>query len=104
MYRVSDTFPTLWSVIGFPESTQKFIYFNRTDVQDAIHAPHVIWEACSSGSVYTNATRNGPGRDQSVASMLSVMPNVIEKSVRTVVVHGLADFILVAEGTRIAIQ
>ena len=57
--------------------------------------------------------------------MLSVMPNVIEKSVRTVVVHGLAvsiakpcvyvlglmefilplkDFILVAEGTRIAIQ
>ncbi len=56
--------------------------------------------------------------------MLSgIMPNVIEKSVRTVVVHGLAvcvtlikiltplnfdipvqDFILVAEGTRIAIQ
>lgn len=104
VYRVSDTFPTLWSVIGFPESIQKFVYFNRTDVQDAIHAPHISWETCSDGSVYTNATRNGPGRDQSVASMLSVMPNVIEKSIRTVVVHGLADFILVAEGTRIAIQ
>ncbi|KAF5383419.1 hypothetical protein D9757_006171 [Collybiopsis confluens] len=54
--------------------------------------------------------------------MLSVFPNVIEKSERVVVVHGLAvsvltgfivlrlmkcikkDFILVAEGTRIAIQ
>jgi len=44
------------------------------------------------------------GNDQSVASMLSIFPNVIEKSERVVVVHGLADFILVAEGTRIAIQ
>ncbi|PSS22696.1 hypothetical protein PHLCEN_2v2993 [Hermanssonia centrifuga] len=73
-------------------------------VQDAIHAPHINWEACTSGSVYINKTTGAAGRDQSVASMLSIFPNVIEKSVRTVVVHGLADFILVAEGTRIAIQ
>ena len=59
-------------------------------MQDVIHAPHIDWETCSSGSVYTNATRNGPGRDTSVASTLSVLPNVIEKSVRTVIVHGLA--------------
>ncbi|THG97171.1 hypothetical protein EW026_g4786 [Hermanssonia centrifuga] len=104
VYRVSDTWPSLWSVIGFPESTQEFVYFNRTDVQDAIHAPHINWEACTSGSVYINKTTGAAGRDQSVASMLSIFPNVIEKSVRTVVVHGLADFILVAEGTRIAIQ
>lgn len=107
VYRVSDTFPTLCtsapalpapplradhalgSVIGFPESTQKFVYFNRTDVQDAIHAPHIAWETCSDGSVYASAT-GGPGRDTSVASTLSVLPNVIEKSVRTVIVHGLA--------------
>ncbi|KAK7057503.1 carboxypeptidase [Favolaschia claudopus] len=98
VYRVSDTFPNLWSVLGFPRSTQEFIYFNRTDVQDAIHAPHIMWEACSSRSVYL------PGGDQSIPSTLSVLPNVIEKSLRTVIVHGLADFILVAEGTRIAIQ
>ncbi|KAI0698230.1 alpha/beta-hydrolase [Cytidiella melzeri] len=104
VYRVSDTFPTLWSVIGFPESTQEFVYFNSMQqVQDAIHAPHIDWEACTDGSVYVNAQGN-PGSDQSVASTLSVLPNVIEKSVRTVIVHGLADFILVAEGTRIAIQ
>ncbi|KAF7800102.1 hypothetical protein EIP86_011346 [Pleurotus ostreatoroseus] len=104
VYRVSDTWPTLWSVIGFPESTQKFIYFNRTDVQDAIHAPHIDWETCSSGSVYSNGTTGFPGRDQSVGSALSVLPNVIEKSVRSVIVHGLADFILLSEGTRITIQ
>ncbi|KAG6831761.1 hypothetical protein H0H92_007913 [Tricholoma furcatifolium] len=76
----------------------------RTDVQDAIHAPHITWSDCSSGSVYINPTTGGPGNDQSIPSTLSVLPNVIEKSVRTVIAHGLADFILVAEGTRIAIQ
>ncbi|KAF7375877.1 Carboxypeptidase [Mycena sanguinolenta] len=98
VYRVSDTFPVVWSVLGFPRSTQEFIYFNRTDVQDAIHAPHIVWEICASRSVYL------PGGDQSIPSTLSVLPNVIEKSERVVIVHGLADFILVAEGTRIAIQ
>lgn len=104
VYRVSDTWPNLWSVLGFPRATQEFIYFNRTDVQDAIHAPHITWSTCSNGAVYVNATTGRPGNDQSIPSTLSVLPNVIEKSVRTVIVHGLADFILVAEGTRIAIQ
>lgn len=98
VYRVSDTWPNLWSVLGFPRSTQEFIYFNRTDVQNAIHAPHISWSSCASRSVYL------PGGDQSIPSTLSVLPNVIEKSERVVIVHGLADFILVAEGTRIAIQ
>ncbi|KAJ7690713.1 alpha/beta-hydrolase [Mycena rosella] len=98
VYRVSDTWPNLWSVLGFPRSTQEFVYFNRTDVQDAIHAPHIVWNSCASRSVYL------AGGDQSIPSTLSVLPNVIEKSERVVIVHGLADFILVAEGTRIAIQ
>ncbi|KAJ7928492.1 alpha/beta-hydrolase [Mycena leptocephala] len=98
VYRVSDTWPNLWSVLGFPRSTQEFVYFNRLQVQDAIHAPHIVWNSCATRSVYL------PGGDQSIPSTLSVLPNVIEKSERVVIVHGLADFILVAEGTRIAIQ
>lgn len=39
--------------------------------------------------MYVNATGQ-PGQDQSVASTLSVLPNVIEKSVRTLIAHGLA--------------
>ncbi|TFK44435.1 alpha/beta-hydrolase [Crucibulum laeve] len=103
VYRISDTWPNLWSVLGFPRSTQEFIYFNRC-VQTALHAPHIEWQSCADNSVYINHTTGGMGRDQSIPSTLSVLPNVIEKSVRTVIVHGLADFILVAEGTRIAIQ
>jgi hypothetical protein len=38
--------------------------------------------------------------DNSIPSALSVLPNVIEKSVRTVVLHGGVDFVLIAEGTR----
>ncbi|THH16251.1 hypothetical protein EW146_g4361 [Bondarzewia mesenterica] len=89
VYRVTDMWPIPWSVIGFPRSTQEFIYFNRTDVQNAIHAPHVVWEACQ-GPVYINPTTGGPGSDQSIPSTLSVLPNVIEKSERTVIAHGLA--------------
>ncbi|KII95995.1 hypothetical protein PLICRDRAFT_97584 [Plicaturopsis crispa FD-325 SS-3] len=104
VYRVTEQWPVTWSVLGFPRATQEFIYFNRTDVQDAIHAPHVNWEICSDGSVYVNATTGRAVNDQSIPSTLSVLPNVIEKSERTVIIHGLADFILLAEGTRIAIQ
>ncbi|TFK75469.1 alpha/beta-hydrolase [Pluteus cervinus] len=103
-YRVSDTYPNLWSVLGFPRSTQQFVYFNRSDVQDAIHAPHINWSSCSNGAVYINPNTGRSGNDQSIASTLSVLPNVIEKSERSIIVHGLADYILIAEGTRIAIQ
>lgn len=59
-------------------------------VQDAIHAPHINWNSCANGAVYVNPATGGSGRDTSIASTLSVLPNVIDKSVRTVIVHGLA--------------
>lgn len=42
------------------------------------------WEICS-WPVYA-----GSGVDQSIPSTLSVLPNVIEKSERVAIVHGLA--------------
>ncbi|KAG8793197.1 hypothetical protein FRC12_003568 [Ceratobasidium sp. 428] len=101
IYRIFDVWPVLWDVLGFPgsfDNQQSPLYFNRTDVQDAIHAPHINWSECSAIDVFVH------GRDNSVPVMLSVMPNVIEKSERTVVMHGGIDYVLIAEGTRIAIQ
>ena len=63
----------------------------------AIHAPNVSWQECATSQVF-------PEGDASPSTALSVLPSVIEKSNRTVIVHGLADFILIAEGTRIVIQ
>ncbi|QRV80164.1 Serine carboxypeptidase [Ceratobasidium sp. AG-Ba] len=101
VYRIFDVWPVLWDVLGFPGSfnnQQSPLYFNRSEVQDAIHAPHINWAECSAIDVFVN------GMDRSVPTMLSVMPNVIEKSERTVVMHGGIDFVLIAEGTKIAIQ
>jgi len=67
------------------------LYFDRSDVKQAIHAPNVTWTECSDEDVF-------PRGDGSLPSALSVLPNVIEKNNRTVIVHGLADFILIAEG------
>lgn len=47
------------------------------------------WEICS-WPVYVDPATGGPGDDQSLPSTLSVLPNVIEKSERVAIVHGLA--------------
>ncbi|PIL36469.1 hypothetical protein GSI_00158 [Ganoderma sinense ZZ0214-1] len=100
IYRIFDTWPILWDVLGFPGSffqTQSPIYFDRPEVKAAIHAPNVTWAECSDIDVF-------PRGDNSLPPAFTVLPNAIEKSKRAVVVHGLADFILIAEGTRIVLQ
>jgi carboxypeptidase D len=74
------------------------IYFDRKDVKEAIHAPaNVTWALCTDTNVF-------PSGDASPPSVFTVLPNVIEKSKRSVIVHGLADFLLIADGARIALQ
>jgi hypothetical protein len=94
-------YPILWDVLGFPGSSfqeQTPLYFDREDVKKAIHAPtNVTWDECSDIDVF-------PKGDASSPSSLTVLPNVIEKSKRTVIVNGLGDFCILAGGTRIAIQ
>ncbi|KAK0191664.1 alpha/beta-hydrolase [Armillaria mellea] len=102
IYRIFDTFPVLWDVLGFPGSFEDIqlspLYFDRQDVKEAIHAPvDVEWTECSNIDVF-------PQGDSSPPPSFTVLPNVIEKSNRTVIAHGLADFILIAEGARIVIQ
>ncbi|KAG6826321.1 hypothetical protein H0H92_000322 [Tricholoma furcatifolium] len=98
IYRIFDTYPILWDVLGFPGSFPQEqtspLYFDRLDVKEAIHAPvNVSWVECSNEDVFVH-------QDQSLPSAMSVLPNVIEKNNRTVIAHGLADFVLIAEGTK----
>ncbi|KAG2053761.1 alpha/beta-hydrolase [Suillus hirtellus] len=96
IYRIWDTYPLPWDVLGFLD-TQSPIYFNLTDVKQAIHAPvNTDWFVCKYGVFETE--------DGSLPPAFTVLPNVIEKSQRTVIVHGLADFMLIAAGDRIVIQ
>lgn len=122
IYQVATTCPLLWDVLGFPGSFNYLpegatIYFNRTDVQQAINAPIGTWEECSSENVF------GDGIDNSPPSGLSVLPGVIERSKRTVIGHGVSflflnsmkvfansgmekalDMVLISNGTLMMIQ
>ncbi|KAF8121422.1 Alpha/Beta hydrolase protein [Boletus edulis] len=88
IYRIWDTYPILWDVLGFPGSfpqKQSPIYFNRREVKEAIHAPlNTHWAECSNVNVFPNG-------DQSLPPAFTVLPNVIEKNVRTVIVHGVRN-------------
>lgn len=102
IYRIFDTYPILWDVLGFPGSsyqTQSPIYFDRQDVKTAIHAPlDTTWSECSDINVFPFGDSSDPPATN------GVLQNVIEKSNRTVIVHGLADFVLIAEGARAVLQ
>ena len=73
-------------------------YFDREDVKKAIHAPvNQSWSACTDVDVFPNG-------DASLPPAFTVLPNVIEKSNRSVIVHGLSDYLLIAEGARVVLQ
>ncbi|KAK5707500.1 hypothetical protein LTR97_000034 [Elasticomyces elasticus] len=104
VYQIATTCPILWDVLGFPGSIPYLpdgatIYFNRTDVQKAINAPIGEWEECSNGVLDSSS-----GGDSSPPSGLSVLPRVIEKNDRTIIGHGMLDFILLVNGTIMMIQ
>lgn len=65
-----------------------FIYFNRTDVQDAINAPHIEWEECSSIDVFVG------GNDNSLPSAATVLPGVVDRTQNVIIGHGAMDMIL----------
>ena len=100
VYAVATTCPLLWDPLGFPGSFDYLppgtdIYFNRTDVQKAINAPIQPWAECSNGVLDT---------DTSAQSSWEVIPRVIDGLDRTVIAHGELDFILLFNGTLMAIQ
>lgn len=102
VYRIFDMYPVLWDVLGFPgtypaEQTSP-VYFNRDDVKQAIHAPVDVDWSEAAGNPFVDSL------DNSQPSSFGVLGSVIEKSQRTVIMHGLADFCLLAEGTMIALQ
>jgi len=102
VYHIFDMWPISWDVLGFPGSYAQTqvspLYFDREDVKEAIHAPtNVNWTECTNTNVFPNG-------DASPLSAFTVLPNVIEKSKRSVIVHGLADFYFIAEGARIVLQ
>ena len=65
----------------------------------AIHAPlDVDWVACSPNPLFNSSD----GYDESLPAALTVLPSVIEKNQRIVLVQGLATLLLLQMGSSIS--
>ncbi|KAH8990934.1 alpha/beta-hydrolase [Lactarius hatsudake] len=98
IFRIFDMPPILWDVLGLPGTSPQIqvqpVYFNDPKVKAAIHAPaDVEWTEC----VAVSSIFPGSG-DTSQSPLYEVLPRVIAHGARTVVVTGLADFVLISEG------
>lgn len=104
IYQVAQLLPLPSDVLGFAASNPYIdpgtqVYFNRSDVKAAIHAPpDVDWLICSEGNVFV------AGIDNSDASSYKKIPNVIERTNNVQIAHGTMDMVLLANGTLLAIQ
>jgi carboxypeptidase D len=74
-------------------------YFNRSDVQAAIHAPPTNYVVCGDDSLGLL----DPG-DTSVPSALGPIPSVIERTNNVIIGHGMLDYLLIANGSLATIQ
>lgn len=99
IYHLTDFCPYLWDETGFPSlGGGPNNYFNRSDVQEAIHAPPTNYFVCDSPSNLF------PDGDNSVPSAHGPLPSVIERTNNTIISNGLLDFLIFANGSVITIQ
>jgi len=106
IYHITDMCPHPYSVLGIvnsgdysPPGAQ--IYFNRTDVKKAIHAPlDSTWYQCTPNDVFAgngNDNTLGPAQD-------GVLQRVIEHTNNAIIGSGNLDFLLSTNGTLLALQ
>ncbi|CAJ2504037.1 Uu.00g114310.m01.CDS01 [Anthostomella pinea] len=113
---ISNYCPFLYSPIGVPTFIESLVdeseglgrraaaysgpYLNRDDVKAALHAPpHKVWVECDQTgvSLYGNTiTGRQPVREK--------LPRLIERSRRTIIVHGSLDMKVTVNGTLMALQ
>lgn len=100
IYHILDYCPTLHSAINVFDDADpdRGAFFNLTEVQDAIHAPHISWMECS-GPVYA-----GDGIDLAPAVGYEVLPRVFDGVPLNIVANGALDMLIPSVGTLFALQ
>jgi len=117
---ISTTCPLLFSVIGYPTfvsegvvqkrsseierslhkrvAYQGEVYLDRADVKVALHAPSVPWVECNQFGISPSGSLTSP------LPIFSKLPLLIERSNRTVIIHGNQDMLVTVNGTLLALQ
>ncbi|RMZ76085.1 hypothetical protein DV737_g4956, partial [Chaetothyriales sp. CBS 132003] len=112
IYHITDTCPFPYSQLGIVNQNDysppgAVVYFNRTDVQKAIHARvGTNWEQCTSINVFGDGEPNNESRsDQSPGpAQNGVLQRVIEYTNNTIIGVGNLDYLLSPNGTLFALQ
>ena len=97
-YHIVDVCPFLPTVIGFNSYAVSLgIYFNRSDVQAALHVPPTSFSECKRypGLLYDDSTP---------APAFGPLPSVIDRLGRTIISSGELDFALFSDGAKMVIQ
>ncbi|TVY19385.1 DNA repair and recombination protein RAD54B [Lachnellula arida] len=94
-------YPTdlLFSYPGLP------VYFNRSDVKQAMHAPEdVEWLECTNNPVFVGDGGPQDEGDLSADPIQSILPRVIQATNRVLISNGDLDMEILTFGTLLAIQ
>lgn len=82
------------------EKTYKDNYFNlNPSVKPLIHADNVTYVQCSQAKGFEAMQKS-----KTEFPLHTVLPSVIEKSNRTVILHGMLDYVMLPNGSALAIQ
>jgi carboxypeptidase D len=109
VYEIVGQCPLLSDPLGYPTDLQYTyaglpVYFNRTDVKKAMHAPmDVEWLECK-GPVFVGDGGPEGADDTSPDPIQHVLPKVIEATNRVLVSNADLDMEILTDGTLLAIQ
>ena len=111
IYHITETCPHPYSQLGIVNTGDysppgAVIYFNRTDVKEALHAPvDTNWLQCTDINVFGNGNDSSRASDKSVGPANSgALQRVIEFTNNTIIGSGDLDMLLSTNGTLFAIQ
>ncbi|QDS71714.1 hypothetical protein FKW77_008538 [Venturia effusa] len=101
VYHITDTCPTPYDPLSEDDwkPSDPPTYFNRTDVQVAIHAPTRKFSVCGGKNFVTQ-----DGRDNAPKSMFTTLPKVFDRTPRNLVVGGALDMLIPSNGTLFSLQ
>ncbi|KAK1993430.1 serine carboxypeptidase [Colletotrichum falcatum] len=111
IYHITDTCPIPYAHLGIVNSGDYTppgaeIYFNRTDVKQALHAPlDSNWMQCTNINVFGKGNDSSNAGDESLDPVSSgVLQRVIEYTNNTMIGSGDLDMLLNTNGTLFVIQ
>ncbi|KAK3389670.1 serine carboxypeptidase [Podospora didyma] len=95
-YNIVAQCPRLPDSIGMSSSSEMAVYFDRDDVKARIHAP--------SGSSWQECNGNVLPFDKSDPPILTAIPEVIARTGNVIIGQGQLDYVILSNGTLLAIQ